>query len=88
MRTLLPGTLSSSILPVSHRYANHHNVQGIDTLHRDTVIGSETVGQKVATAAAEQLIPTCIELGGKDCALLLPTTNLKFFASTYMRAAL
>jgi acyl-CoA reductase-like NAD-dependent aldehyde dehydrogenase len=53
-----------------------------------TVIGSEVVGRKVASAAAESMIPTCIELGGKDCALLLPTTNLNFFASTFMRAAL
>ncbi|GHJ86665.1 hypothetical protein NliqN6_3067 [Naganishia liquefaciens] len=52
-----------------------------------TFIGSETVGRKVAMAAAENMIPTCIELGGKDCAILLPSADLKSIASTLMRAA-
>ena len=39
-------------------------------------------------AAAENMIPTCIELGGKDCAVLLPSADLKSIASTLMRAAL
>ena len=53
-----------------------------------SVIGSETVGREVAMAAAENMIPTCIELGGKDCAILLPSADLKSIASTLMRAAL
>lgn len=39
-------------------------------------------------AAAENMIPTCIELGGKDCAVILPSADLKSIASTLMRAAL
>jgi len=49
------------------------------------VIGSEPVGKKVAEAAAEMMIPTCIELGGKDPAFILPSADLEFFASTLMR---
>jgi acyl-CoA reductase-like NAD-dependent aldehyde dehydrogenase len=40
---------------------------------------------QVATAAAEIMVPTCIELGGKDPAFLLPSADLEFFASTIMR---
>lgn len=53
-----------------------------------TVIGSEPVGRKIAHAAAELMIPTCIELGGKDCALLLPNADVDFFGGIFMRAAL
>jgi acyl-CoA reductase-like NAD-dependent aldehyde dehydrogenase len=49
------------------------------------VIGSEPVGKKVAAAAAEIMIPTCIELGGKDPAFLLPSADIDYFASTLMR---
>ncbi|WVQ77511.1 hypothetical protein IAR50_007197 [Cryptococcus sp. DSM 104548] len=52
-----------------------------------TFIGSEPVGKKVAQAAAEIMVPTCIELGGKDPAFILPGTDLDFFASTWMRGA-
>ncbi|KAK8849768.1 hypothetical protein IAR55_005104 [Kwoniella newhampshirensis] len=52
-----------------------------------TFIGSEPVGKKVAAAAAEIMVPTCIELGGKDPAFILPGTDLNFFASTWMRGA-
>ncbi|KAJ9097269.1 hypothetical protein QFC21_004938 [Naganishia friedmannii] len=52
-----------------------------------TFIGSETVGRIVAMDAAENMIPTCIELGGKDCALILPSANLQSISSTLMRAA-
>ncbi|WWC73787.1 uncharacterized protein I206_107759 [Kwoniella pini CBS 10737] len=52
-----------------------------------TFIGSEPVGKKVAVAAAEIMVPTCIELGGKDPAFILPGTDLDFFASTWMRGA-
>ncbi|WRT69802.1 uncharacterized protein IL334_006793 [Kwoniella shivajii] len=52
-----------------------------------TFIGSEPVGKKVAAAAAEIMVPTCIELGGKDPAFILPDTDLDFYASTWMRGA-
>lgn len=51
------------------------------------VIGSEPVGKIVAQAAATNLTPTCIELGGKDCAILLPSADVSYFSSTFMRAA-
>ncbi|TXT12996.1 hypothetical protein VHUM_01397 [Vanrija humicola] len=57
------------------------------TIRHITFIGSEPVGRKVALAAAENLLPTCIELGGKDPAFILPSANFKFFASTWMRGA-
>ena len=34
------------------------------------------------------MVPTCIELGGKDPAFLLPSVDLDFFASTLLRGAL
>lgn len=52
-----------------------------------TFIGSETVGKKVALAAAENLTPTCLELGGKDPAFILPDADFNFFADTWMRGA-
>lgn len=52
-----------------------------------TFIGSEPVGKKVALAAAENLTPTCLELGGKDPAFILPDADFHFFADTWMRGA-
>mgnify|MGYP000227175478 FL=1 len=46
-----------------------------------TFIGSDAVGRRVAAAAAPQLTPTTLELGGKDPAIILPGTDLAFFAS-------
>lgn len=51
-----------------------------------TFIGSDLVGRKVALAAAPQLTATTLELGGKDPAVILPGTNLAFFASMFLRA--
>ncbi|WFD30787.1 Meiotic Sister-Chromatid recombination aldehyde dehydrogenase [Malassezia sp. CBS 17886] len=51
-----------------------------------TFIGSDAVGRKVGTAAAGQLTPTTLELGGKDPAVVLRGTNLGFFASMFLRA--
>ena len=34
------------------------------------------------------MVPTCIELGGKDPAFLLPSADLKYFGSTWLRGAL
>nr|ODN86772.1 meiotic Sister-Chromatid recombination aldehyde dehydrogenase [Cryptococcus depauperatus CBS 7841] len=47
----------------------------------------ESVGRKVAAAAAAIMVPTCIELGGKDPAFIMPGTDLEFYASTWMRGA-
>lgn len=51
-----------------------------------TFIGSDAVGQRVAAAAATQLTPTTLELGGKDPAVLLPDADVHTFASMFMRA--
>lgn len=50
-----------------------------------TFIGSEEVGRKVAVAATEHLTPVTLELGGKDPAIIMPHTNLKQWASLWMR---
>ncbi|KAL0947454.1 hypothetical protein HGRIS_013561 [Hohenbuehelia grisea] len=50
-----------------------------------TFIGSDTVGKKVAMAAAENLTPVTMELGGKDPAIVLPGTDLKQWISLWMR---
>lgn len=52
-----------------------------------TFIGSEPVGKLVAKAAAQNLTPTCIELGGKDPAFIMPDADMNFFQSTWMRGA-
>ncbi|EIM21053.1 putative meiotic recombination-related protein [Wallemia mellicola CBS 633.66] len=52
-----------------------------------TFIGSELVGKKVASAASKNLKPCCIELGGKDPAIILESADLNFFESTFMRSA-
>lgn len=64
----------------------------VEALTRDpriahiTFIGSDAVGRRVAAAAAPQLTPTTLELGGKDPAIVLPDTDLPFFASMFLRA--
>ncbi|KAF8911191.1 meiotic sister-chromatid recombination aldehyde dehydrogenase [Gymnopilus junonius] len=50
-----------------------------------TFIGSETVGRKVAQAATKHLTPVTLELGGKDPAVILPNTDLKKWASIWLR---
>ncbi|EJU02884.1 meiotic sister-chromatid recombination aldehyde dehydrogenase [Dacryopinax primogenitus] len=50
-----------------------------------TFIGSEEVGRKVLIAAADNLTPVTLELGGKDAAILLPSADLKAFSSHWMR---
>ena len=42
--------------------------------------GSVATGKRVAIAAMERLIPTTLELGGKDPALVLPDVDLDFAA--------
>ncbi|TFY81526.1 hypothetical protein EWM64_g2488 [Hericium alpestre] len=50
-----------------------------------TFIGSEPVGRLVAMAATEHLTPVCLELGGKDPAIVLPGTDVEQWLSTWMR---
>ncbi|KAH9920227.1 meiotic sister-chromatid recombination aldehyde dehydrogenase [Epithele typhae] len=50
-----------------------------------TFIGSERVGRVVAQAATEYLTPVTLELGGKDPAILLPSTDLDKHISLLMR---
>ncbi|KAI0785356.1 Aldehyde/histidinol dehydrogenase [Irpex lacteus] len=50
-----------------------------------TFIGSEEVGRKVVAAAAESLTPVTLELGGKDPAIVMPSTDIKQYASVWMR---
>ncbi|KAG8934944.1 Meiotic Sister-Chromatid recombination aldehyde dehydrogenase [Tulasnella sp. 418] len=45
------------------------------------------VQPKVMTAAAVNLTPVVLELGGKDPAIILPNTDLERWASTWMRGA-
>jgi succinate-semialdehyde dehydrogenase / glutarate-semialdehyde dehydrogenase len=44
--------------------------------------GSTAVGRKVAVVAAERLIPYCLELGGKDSAIILKDANIELAASS------
>ena len=53
-----------------------------------TFIGSEEVGRKVARAAAENMTPLTLELGGKDPAIILPGTDLDRYISIWMRGIL
>ncbi|KAI9752452.1 MAG: hypothetical protein M4579_005627 [Chaenotheca gracillima] len=51
-----------------------------------TFIGSRNVGRAVAASAAETLIPVCMELGGKDAAIILDDVrNLSQVISILMR---
>ncbi|KAH9858318.1 meiotic sister-chromatid recombination aldehyde dehydrogenase [Lenzites betulinus] len=50
-----------------------------------TFIGSENVGRIVAQAATEYLTPVTLELGGKDPAIILPSTDLEKWISLLMR---
>ena len=53
-----------------------------------TFIGSEEVGRKVALAAAHNMTPLTLELGGKDPAVILPGTDLDRYISVWMRGVL
>jgi acyl-CoA reductase-like NAD-dependent aldehyde dehydrogenase len=51
-----------------------------------TFVGSRNVAHRVAASAAKNLIPACIELGGKDAAIILDDVqNLEQVASVLMR---
>ncbi|QQK45304.1 Oxidoreductase (Msc7), putative [Penicillium digitatum] len=69
------------------------NVADAFTSHPDiahlTFIGSRPVAHHVCTSAAKSLIPVCVELGGKDPAVILDDSrtlrNLSSIASLLMR---
>jgi succinate-semialdehyde dehydrogenase / glutarate-semialdehyde dehydrogenase len=46
--------------------------------------GSVATGRKVAAAAANRFIPACLELGGKDPAIVLESANLELAASAIL----
>ncbi|PHM05883.1 aldehyde dehydrogenase family protein [Nostoc sp. 'Peltigera malacea cyanobiont' DB3992] len=46
--------------------------------------GSVATGRKVAQAAAKQFIPACLELGGKDPAIVLESANLELATSAIL----
>jgi acyl-CoA reductase-like NAD-dependent aldehyde dehydrogenase len=45
-------------------------------------------GLQIALAAAENLTPVTLELGGKDPAIILPDTDLQRWSSIWMRGIL
>jgi acyl-CoA reductase-like NAD-dependent aldehyde dehydrogenase len=45
------------------------------------------VGRKVLQAASVYLTPVTLELGGKDPCVILPETDLKKWANTWLRGA-
>lgn len=49
--------------------------------------GSLATGRKVAALAAERLIPVCLELGGKDPAIVLKTVDIDRSAKALVRAS-
>jgi succinate-semialdehyde dehydrogenase / glutarate-semialdehyde dehydrogenase len=46
--------------------------------------GSVATGRKVATAAAKRFIPACLELGGKDPAIVLASADIKLATSAIL----
>lgn len=50
--------------------------------------GSVPTGQKVAAAASRRLVPCCLELGGKDPAIVLKNANRERVASGILWAAM
>jgi acyl-CoA reductase-like NAD-dependent aldehyde dehydrogenase len=46
--------------------------------------GSVATGRKVAAAAAQSFIPACLELGGKDPAIVLASANLELATSAIL----
>ena len=50
--------------------------------------GATSIGKIVHQAAAKNLTPVTLELGGKDPAIVLPGTDIKQWSSLWMRGIL
>ncbi|OLY81035.1 putative aldehyde dehydrogenase-like protein [Smittium mucronatum] len=50
-----------------------------------TFIGSAPIGRLIMKAASENLTPVTLELGGKDCAIVMPDANLSQCVPVIMR---
>jgi len=59
----------------------------IDTVDAICFTGSVATGKKVAAAAAANMIPAFLELGGKDPAIVLGSADPELAASTVLRAS-
>ncbi|EED34053.1 lactaldehyde dehydrogenase [gamma proteobacterium NOR5-3] len=59
----------------------------IDNVDMICFTGSVTTGRKVAVQAAQNFIPACLELGGKDPAIVLADADIKAAADALMRSA-
>lgn len=59
----------------------------IDAVDMVCFTGSVTTGRKVAVRAAENFIPACLELGGKDPAIVLEDADVGAAADAILRSA-
>ncbi|GAB5415692.1 MAG: aldehyde dehydrogenase family protein [Congregibacter sp.] len=59
----------------------------VDNVDMICFTGSVKTGRKVAVRAAENLIPACLELGGKDPAFVLEDADLDAAAEAILRSA-
>jgi acyl-CoA reductase-like NAD-dependent aldehyde dehydrogenase len=51
-------------------------------------LASDLMSFQIATAAARNLTPVTLELGGKDPAIVLPGTDIERWSSLWMRGLL
>jgi succinate-semialdehyde dehydrogenase/glutarate-semialdehyde dehydrogenase len=59
----------------------------VDQVDMICFTGSVATGRKVAVRAAENFIPACLELGGKDPAVVLEDANINAAADAILRSA-
>ena len=59
----------------------------IDNVDMICFTGSVTTGRKVAVQAAQNFIPACVELGGKDPAIVLADADIQAAADALLRSA-
>jgi acyl-CoA reductase-like NAD-dependent aldehyde dehydrogenase len=59
----------------------------IDNVDMICFTGSVSTGRKVAAQAAQNFIPACLELGGKDPAIVLADADIKAAADALLRSA-
>lgn len=68
-----PGVLNLVIgsgSTVGNELLNHEQVDGV------SFTGSNSIGNHVNAQAAKRLIPTCLEMGGKNACIILPDADL------------